>query len=59
MERKRFSGKTPDLLQDTKAAASEAEKHRDRQSEVLFWTDRSTIESGRVAAGVSWRHQQM
>lgn len=58
VEKERFQGKTPDLSKDAKAAASEAEEHRDRQDKILFWKDGSRLEPGMAGARVSWRHLQ-
>lgn len=59
MEKEKFPGKVPELpCKHTKAAAEEARKDTERPLEVLMWTDRFRLDSGRTKAGVAWRQLQ-
>lgn len=58
VKKKRFLGKAPALLRDTKAADNKPEEHRDELGNVSFWTDRSRLGSGRTGTRVAWRYQQ-
>lgn len=58
VKKKRFLGKISTIPRDAKAVADEAEDHTSKRGEVLFWMERSSIDSGRTETGVAWRHQQ-